>query len=100
MKDGIRYRFAWSIGHQTAIRPTRDGSSIRCEAGQYRIEQSCAPSVGQKLATEADQTAGRDFELKPHPARTVVDHFAHAPAAGAHVFRHDTDIGLWNVDHR
>ena len=54
--------------------------------------------LGEELGAEADQPAGGDQVLHPHPAGAVVDHLLHPPLAQREQLGDDADVLLGGVD--
>ena len=57
-----------------------------------------AARFGQELGAEADQAAGRNEVLHPHPAAAVVAHLLEPPLAQRQKLGHGADVLLGNVD--
>ena len=62
------------------------------------VEDAGAARLGEELGAEADQAAGGDEVLEPHPAGAVVDHLLEAALAEREQLREHADVVLGRVD--
>ena len=62
------------------------------------MQQAGAARLGEELGAEADQPAGGDEVVHPHPAGAVVDHLLQAALAQGEQLGDDADVLLRHVD--
>src|SRR5258705_8323020 len=89
-----------TIGDQRTRRAQGHFPGIVHPAIKNRVNQRSAACIGQQLATQADQSARRDFEIEAHAAGIVIAHLEHFAAAAANGFENDADEVFRDVDHQ
>ena len=89
---------AAAVGDEGAGRPGAQLPGPGLPAVEDVVEDAGAAGLGEELGAEADQAAGRDQVLHPHPAGRVVDHLLQPPLAQGQQLGDDADVLLGDVD--
>ena len=89
---------AGAVGDQRAGRAGAQLAEPRLVAVEDVVQDAGAAGLGEELGAEADQAAGGDEVVHPHPAGAVVDHLLHAALAQGQQLGDDADVVLGHVD--
>ena len=87
-------------GDQCAGAIVRDRSHPRLVPDQAGAHNGVALGRGQEGIAQADQTAGRDCELEPDTAASIVDHVEHPRSPRANQVHDHADRILDGFDHQ
>ena len=91
---------ARTVGHQRPRGPRRNLALVFDIAVEQRVHDRGALGIGQQLAAQADEPAGRNLELQADAAGAVIDHLGHLALASSEFLDHHPDEVLRAIDHQ
>ena len=87
-----------AVGHHRAVAPGLELAVPGLPPVEDVVEHAGAAGLGHELGAEADQAAGRNPVLHPHPAGAVVDHLDEPALAQGQQLGDHPEVVVGDVD--